>query len=96
MTTYTGTEHFVSIDRAIDYYMIQECPGEMNRTEGLEYFKRVSEDNAEYLRWAKIVGDMRHFIDEKIREKAIVIGPPDVKPGESCWINDEGRYCIRN
>jgi hypothetical protein len=92
----TGTCNFVSINRAIDYYMIQECPGEINRTEGLKKFKHVREDDAEYIRWAKIIGDMRHFIDEKIKAKEIAIGPPDLKSGESWRINDEGRYVITN
>lgn len=94
----TGTCNFVSIDRAIDYYMPQEFPGEMTKTEGLKHFKplRRHNNNPECIRWSKIVGDMRHLIDQKIKEKLVVIGPPVVKPGESCWINDEGRYVIRN
>lgn len=96
MTTYTGTEHFVSIDRAIDYYMPYEFPGEMTKTEGLKHFKplRRHNNNPECIRWSKIIGDMRHFIGQKIQEKAIVIGRQNVKLGQRCYVNDEGRYVL--
>jgi hypothetical protein len=96
MTTYTGTEHFVSIDRAVDYYMPYEFPFEMTKTEGMKFFKpyRLHKHTPEFISWSNNVAYVRHLVDVKIREKAILIRRPDVKPGQRCYVNDEGRYVL--
>lgn len=33
-------------------------------------------------------------VDESLKEGAIFIGPPKLKPGQTCSVNDEGRYVV--
>jgi len=35
------------------------------------------------------------LVDEKLRRKEIKLGPPSVSDGESLYINNEGRYFIK-
>ena len=39
--------------------------------------------------------DAAAAVDEKVKEQAIVIGPPKTKPGQTLSVNDEGRYVVK-
>tara|TARA_Y100000310_G_scaffold56223_1_gene51529 strand:+ start:132 stop:344 length:213 start_codon:yes stop_codon:yes gene_type:complete len=34
------------------------------------------------------------WVEAKLVAGEISVGPPEVKPGERMFVNDEGRYCV--
>lgn len=38
--------------------------------------------------------ELVRYVKHKIQEGEIAIGEPDLKEGETMYINNEGRYCI--
>ena len=44
--------------------------------------------------YARLDGLNHDDVAEKIREGAITIGPPNLKPGQRCKFNTEGRYLV--